>query len=90
MPDIETTVVVFPLMNSEAMLAVLSPSTTCGLTLEEIALKDVPEGIPFKYMDAALLPEDQTFRNAWEVDFTTPDGVGAGAVKWFAAKGIAV
>lgn len=38
----------------------------CGLTIEEIAAKDVPAGKPFEIVDAADIPEDRTFRNAWE------------------------
>ena len=34
----------------------------CGLTIEEIAAKDVPAGTPFKIIDVT----DRTFRDAWE------------------------
>ena len=34
--------------------------------IEEIAAKDVPAGKPFEIVDAADIPEDRTFRNAWE------------------------
>jgi hypothetical protein len=36
----------------------------CGLTLEEIALKDVPTGKPFRIIDAVDIPEDRTQRHA--------------------------
>jgi hypothetical protein len=32
----------------------------------EAALKDVPEGKPFKIVDVADIPTDRTFRDAWE------------------------
>ena len=32
----------------------------------EAAIKDVPAGKPFKIVDAADIPVDRTFRNAWE------------------------
>jgi hypothetical protein len=32
----------------------------------EAAMKDVPVGKPYKIVDAADIPEDRTFRNAWE------------------------
>ena len=35
-------------------------------SIEAIAAKDVPAGKPFKIVDAADIPEDRTFRNAWE------------------------
>ncbi len=47
-------------------VAVIVPAPDCGLTIEEIAAKDVPKGKPFKIVDAADIPADRTFRNAWE------------------------
>lgn len=47
-------------------VAVIVPAAECGLTIEEIAAKDVPAGKPYKIVDAADIPEDRTFRNAWE------------------------
>lgn len=66
--------------NDEGGVAVVIPTPEAlGLYgIEAIALKDVPAGKPFKIIDAAALPSDQTFRNAWEVDpATLTDGVGA-------------
>jgi hypothetical protein len=34
----------------------------------ELALKDVPEGVPYEIVDAADIPSDRTFRNAWVAD----------------------
>jgi len=46
--------------------------------IEAVALKDVPAGKPFKIVDASDIPEDRTFRAAWEVDVAVlTDGVGA-------------
>jgi len=47
-------------------VAVIIPAPECGLTIEEIAAKDVPAGKPFKIIDTADVPTDRTFRNAWE------------------------
>lgn len=47
-------------------VAVLVPIPDCGLTLDEIIAKDVPPGVPYKIVDAADVPTDRTFRNAWE------------------------
>ena len=47
-------------------VAILTPNTDCGLTLEQIAAKDVPAGVPYSIVDAADIPTDRTFRNAWE------------------------
>jgi len=50
----------------EGGVAVIVPAAECGLTIEEIAAKDVPAGKPFKIVDVSDIPEDRTFRNAWE------------------------
>ena len=47
-------------------VAVIVPTEECGLTIEAIAAKDVPQGVPFQIVDAADIPSDRTFRNAWE------------------------
>ena len=46
-------------------VAVIVP-TDCGLTIEEIAAKDVPAGKPYKIVDESEVPSDRTFRDAWE------------------------
>ena len=46
-------------------VAVIVPAD-CGLSIEEIAAKDVPAGKPYKIVDVADIPSDRTFRNAWE------------------------
>ena len=50
----------------EGGVAIIIPAPDCGLSIEEIAAKDVPAGVPFKIVDASEIPEDRTFRNAWE------------------------
>ena len=35
-------------------------------TIEELAEKDVPAGAEFKIINTSDIPEDRTFRNAWE------------------------
>ena len=47
-------------------VAVIIPIDNCGLTVEEIATKDVPSGRPYKIVDVSEVPSDRTFRNAWE------------------------
>jgi hypothetical protein len=36
-----------------------------AVSVEE-AIKDVPEGKPYKIVEASDIPTDRTFRNAWE------------------------
>ena len=47
-------------------VAVIVPAAECGLTIEEIAAKDVPPNRPYKIVDVSDIPTDRTFRNAWE------------------------
>ena len=56
--------IIYP--TDEGGVAVIVPAPECGLTIEEIAAKDVPEGKPYKIVDVADIPSDRTFRNAWE------------------------
>ena len=52
----------------EGTVAVLIPTDECGLSIEEIAAKDVPEGKEYKIVDVSELSSDRTFRNAWVLD----------------------
>ena len=63
----------------EGGVVILIPSPECltERTIEEIAAKDVPAGVPYKIISADDVPSDRTFRNAWEVQIDVPDGVGA-------------
>ena len=64
--------------NDDGSVSVIIPAPDCGLTIEQIALKDVPFGKPFKLIDVANLPTDRTQRNAWAVDEADlTDGIGA-------------
>ena len=47
-------------------VAIIAPALDCGLTIEEIAAKDVPAGKQFEIVDVSDIPTDRTFRNAWE------------------------
>ena len=52
-------------------------------SIQEIARKDVPFGVPYRIIDAALIPEDRTYRDAWTADFSNPDGTGLGLQRWW-------
>jgi len=49
----------------EGGVAVIIPAPECGLTIEEIAAKDVPEGVNYHIVDVSEVPSDRTFREAW-------------------------
>ena len=52
----------------EGGVAVIVPAPDTGLTIQQIAAKDVPHGIPYEIVNAADIPEDRTFRNAWTLE----------------------
>jgi len=56
--------IIYP--TDEGGVAVIIPASECGLTIEQIAAKDVPQGTPYQIVDVADIPSDRTFRNAWE------------------------
>jgi len=63
--------------NDTGGVAVLTPAD-CGLTIEQIAAKDVPTGKVYKIVDAADIPTDREWRDSWTVDEADlTDGVGA-------------
>jgi hypothetical protein len=47
-------------------VVIIIPAAECGLTIEQIAAKDVPSGKEFKIVDVADIPTERLFRNAWE------------------------
>jgi len=64
--------------NGDGGVLVIIPCTGSGLTVEEIAAKDVPTGKPYKIVDASDIPADRSDRAAWTVDEADlTDGVGA-------------
>jgi hypothetical protein len=77
-----TKVIIHPQQNGS--IVVVYPAGT--MPVEEVARKDVPVGVPYKIINHTDLPEDQTFFNAWEADFSNPDGYGIGAEAWFAEQ----
>jgi hypothetical protein len=59
-------------------VAVIIPATNSGLTIEQIAAKDVPTGKPYKIINLSDVPTDRSARDAWFVDAANlTDGVGA-------------
>ena len=49
--------------NESGGVSVVIP--TGELSIEEVAAKDVPAGVPYEIVDASEIPSDRTFRNAW-------------------------
>ena len=72
--------IIYP--NDDGGVSVVHPAST-KYTIEQIALKDVPAGKPYRIIDITEIPTDRTFREAWEADFSEPDGFGIGADEFF-------
>ena len=67
--------------NAEGGVSVITP--TGELPIEEVAKKDVPEGVSYEIVDSLAIPSDRTFRNAWtkgngtvDVDLTKAKEIG--------------
>ena len=56
--------IIYPTENGG--VAIIIPALDCGLTIEEIAAKDVPAGVQYKIVNVSDIPTDRTFRDAWE------------------------
>jgi hypothetical protein len=71
--------IIYP--NESGGVSVIVP--TGALPIEQIALKDVPAGFPYRFIEDSDIPSDRVFRSAWEADFSNPDGYGIGADAYF-------
>ena len=49
--------------NESGGVSVIHP--TGELSIEEVAAKDVPEGVAYEIVEDDAIPSDRTFRNAW-------------------------
>jgi hypothetical protein len=58
--------IIYP--NDDGGVSILIPAEEYLInhTIEELAVKDVPKGKPYRIVDVADIPSDRTFRNAWE------------------------
>jgi hypothetical protein len=66
------------------ILAIVYPAG--HMLIEEIARKDVPAGVPYLIINISDLPQETEYYDAWEADFSNPDGYGIGADAWFAEQ----
>lgn len=55
--------IIYP--NDNGGIAILVPTESV-----DGAMKDIPSGKPYLIVDAADIPTDREFRNAWTADFT--------------------
>ena len=50
--------------NDDGTISIIVPAD-CGLTIEQIAAKDVPSGKEYHIVNVSDIPSDRTFRGAW-------------------------
>jgi hypothetical protein len=58
--------IIYPNNEGGVSIIIPTPEYLQDHTIEELAAKDVPAGKPYKIVDVSEIPEDRTFRNAWE------------------------
>lgn len=66
--------------NQDGGISIIHPTVEALsiMTIEEVALKDVPTGVAFAIVEDDFIPSDRTFRDAWTIDDSLlTDGVGA-------------
>lgn len=66
--------------NQDNSIGIITPTSEAlsFATIEKIAEKDCPHNLPYWIVEDSVIPENRTFRNAWEIDenFGKPDGFG--------------
>ena len=66
--------------NEDNSIGIITPTNEAlsFATVEQIAEKDVSKDLPYWIVEDSSIPEDRTFRSAWEIDenFGEPDGFG--------------
>ena len=66
--------------NKDNSIGVITPTDEAlsFATVIQVAEKDVPHNLPYWIIEDSVIPEDRTFRSAWEIDESLgePDGFG--------------
>ena len=66
--------------NKDNSIGIIIPSdeALAIFGLEKILEKDVPHNLPYWIVEDSVIPENRTFRSAWEIDesFGEPTGFG--------------
>ena len=66
--------------NETGGISIITPTQEAlsFMTIDEIALKDVPTGLAFAIVNDSEIPTDRAYREAWAVDSSLlTDGIGA-------------
>ena len=51
-----------------------------SISFEDLANKDVPEGIPYLIVEDSDIPSSRELRLAWTADFSNPTGYSTGGI----------
>ena len=66
--------------NQDNSIGIITPSDEAlsFATIEQIAEKDCPHNLPYWIVEDSVIPENRTFRSAWEIDESLgePNGFG--------------
>ena len=66
--------------NEDNSIGIITPTEEAlsFATIAQIAEKDVVHNLPYWIVEDSVIPENRTFRSAWEIDesFGKPDGFG--------------
>ena len=66
--------------NQDNSIGIITPTSEAlsFATVIQVAEKDVPHNLPYWIVEDSVIPENRTFRSAWEIDenFGKPDGFG--------------
>jgi hypothetical protein len=57
--------IIYPTNDGGVVIIIPSPEYLETHTIEELAAKDVPAGVPYEIVDVSQIPSDRTFRGAW-------------------------
>lgn len=58
--------IIYPTDDGGVAVIIPAPEFLKTHTIEELAVKDVPDGKTYQIIDEADVPSNRTFRNAWE------------------------
>jgi hypothetical protein len=58
--------IIYPNDDGGVSIVIPSPEFLENNTIEDVIAQSVPEGKPYKIVDVSDIPEDRTFRGAWE------------------------
>ena len=66
--------------NKDNSIGIITPTDEAlsFATIEQIAEKDVPHNLPYWIVEDSIIPENRTFRSAWEIDESLGEPTGFG------------